>query len=121
MMEGHLDRVMDAFRDYNHYGYFSANGNGLETGTNENQKPEIHSGVKDQGTKNGVTNYLIVEPWGPKETVAFRKSAGGPNGGTLLVNCVGGCDGMEYIKISYGVKESHVQCLMSIYSSDNYA
>ena len=77
-----------------------------------NQKPTIQEGVIDVTTdkdrNDKITWMQVQQPFDPPSEVKFRKTAGGIAGGKFVVECSGGCESIEYIKLSKDVKEGQV-------------
>ena len=76
-------------------------------------KAVINRGVEDVSTdkqkKKGITWMQIQKPWtaGTMED-KFRKTACADKTSMFVVECSGGCEGMEYIKLGADVIEGVV-------------
>ena len=65
-----------------------------------------HTSAQEEDHK--IVHVNLVTPHKPGEIIKFRKTAGGMKGGVFRVECQGGCEGMEYIKLNADVLEGQV-------------
>ena len=58
-----------------------------------------------------VTHMVLSEPFVNKEgrpELTYRKTIAGIRDGNVIVECKGGCEGTDYIKLQNGVKNATV-------------
>jgi len=76
--------------------------------------------LKQKNLKTPVTIVQIQQPYRNKGDVNFRKTAGGVEGGKFVVECKGGCEGMDYIKLNPNVVEGEILCGGTFFGEENY-